>query len=191
MDDVRLLTGPGRPNALIVGPRAATDPILEAVMPQLTEPVCAWECSQPLTVPSAAPCMPVRSSDQRPAFATLYAAACDRRRRVVVAESQRTATALSLFGYAVPGFWLGQLVLLFFAVKLGWFPVGGYVDIRTEYTGLAHVRDVLYHLILPAAVLAVSEIALLARVTRANLMDQSGKGYIRTARAKGLPLFNR
>lgn len=92
----------------------------------------------------------------------------------------------TLLFHAVPGFWLGQLTLLFFAVKLGLFPVGGYVDIRTGYTGMAHIRDVLYHLILPATVLAVSEITLLARVTRTNLIEQTGRDYMRTARAKGL-----
>jgi hypothetical protein len=50
IDDVQLITGCGRPNTLIVGPRASTETVLEAVRPQLVGPVWVWECAQPFSV---------------------------------------------------------------------------------------------------------------------------------------------
>jgi len=96
-------------------------------------------------------------------------------------------TAGSLAGYAIPAFWLAQLSILAFALRLKVFPLGGYENVRHPYTGLDHAADVAYHLILPALVLAVSEVALLARVTRTGLLQEMGRDYIRTARAKGVP----
>lgn len=93
---------------------------------------------------------------------------------------------ISLLGYSVPAFWLAQVSVLVFAVHLGLVPLLGYVDVRQDFTGLRHVIDVAHHLILPATVLAVSEIALLTRVTRGGLVQQYGRDYVRTARAKGL-----
>ncbi len=92
----------------------------------------------------------------------------------------------ALLGYALPVFWLAQLVLLAFAFELGWFPIQGMTDARAQYQGLAHYRDVAYHLTLPALVLAVSEMALVARVARAGLIAQQGADYVRTAVSKGL-----
>ncbi len=91
----------------------------------------------------------------------------------------------SLVGYALPAFWLAQMAVLVFAVHLGWFPLLGYTDIRRELTGFDHLSDVGYHLALPALVLAASEVALLARVTRTGLLQELGRDYVRTARAKG------
>ena len=93
----------------------------------------------------------------------------------------------SLVGYAVPGFWLGQIAVIIFAARLGWFPLLGYVDIRSPPTGLDRWADIGYHLILPALVLATSEIALLSRITRSGLVQQLDQEYVLTARAKGLP----
>lgn len=93
----------------------------------------------------------------------------------------------SLVGYALPAFWLAQMAVLVFAVNLGLFPLLGYSDIRRELTGLNHIIDVAYHLTLPAVVLAVSEVALLARVTRTGLVQELGRDYVRTARSKGMP----
>ena len=93
----------------------------------------------------------------------------------------------SLLGYAVPGFWLGQIAVIIFAVHLGWFPLSGYVDARNPPVGLHRWTDIGYHLILPALVLATSEIALLTRITRSGLVQELGQDYVLTARAKGLP----
>ena len=96
-------------------------------------------------------------------------------------------TSVALLGYAIPGFWLGQLAILLFGVKLGWFETVGMHDSRIDYEGLDRVLDVGRHLILPACVLAASEVALVTRLTRTGLIQQMGEGYIRTANAKGLP----
>ncbi|MBA3801228.1 MAG: ABC transporter permease, partial [Geodermatophilaceae bacterium] len=58
-------------------------------------------------------------------------------------------------------------------------------DARAEYTGLAAAADVARHLVLPAAVLSISELALVSRVTRSGLLTELSRDYVRTARAKG------
>lgn len=94
-------------------------------------------------------------------------------------------SSLSLLGYALPTFWLGQLAVLLFAIHLGWLPIQGLTDARAGHTGLAAAGDVARHLVLPALVLATSEMAFVARVTRSGLLVEKGRGYIETARAKG------
>lgn len=98
-----------------------------------------------------------------------------------------TISTGSLVGYAVPAFWLGQLAVIVFAVHLGWFPLSGYVDSRNPPVGLDRWADIGYHLVLPALVLAVSEIALVTRLTRTGLVQELGRDYVLTARAKGVP----
>ncbi len=95
-------------------------------------------------------------------------------------------TSVSLITYAIPAFWLAQIAAIVFAVRLGLVPLLGYSDVRQNLTGLEHLADVAYHLVLPATVLAISEMALLTRVTRSGLLQESGRDYARTARAKGV-----
>ena len=95
-------------------------------------------------------------------------------------------SAVALVGYALPVFWLAQLALLTLAFQTGWFPIQGMTDARAELTGFASIVDTAHHLVLPSLVLAVSEVALVTRVTRAGLMEQQPQGYFRTALAKGL-----
>ena len=78
----------------------------------------------------------------------------------------------ALLGQATPVFWLGIMLILFFAVDLGWLPTGGYGTIS--------------HLILPAATLAVYVCASIARLLRSSLVDVLREDYVRTAQAKGL-----
>jgi len=96
-----------------------------------------------------------------------------------------TVSGGSLLGYALPGFWLAQVALLVLGFRAGWFPVQGMRDARAQYRGLADVLDVGRHLVLPALVLAVSELALVTRVTRTGLLQELGKDYLQAARAKG------
>lgn len=97
-----------------------------------------------------------------------------------------TVATTSLVGYAVPVFWLAQLAVLTLAYRWGWFPIQGMTDARASYTGWAAFFDVAHHLVLPALVLAAGELALTARVTRAGLLEELGKPYVQSARAKGL-----
>jgi len=109
---------------------------------------------------------------------------CARRPRSGVERSVLVAT---LLGYGCPAFWLGQLLVLLFAVRLGWFPVQGMVDARADHDGLARADDIVRHLALPVATLSVLHLALVTRLTRTGLREELGKDYVRTARAKGLP----
>jgi peptide/nickel transport system permease protein len=79
------------------------------------------------------------------------------------------------------------MALLFLAVGTGLFPVQGMSDARQPASGLGHLADILHHLLLPALVLAASELALTARLVRVGLLEALSADYIRTARAAGLP----
>lgn len=81
------------------------------------------------------------------------------------------AMALALVGISVPGFWLGPLLALIFAVELGWLPVSG--------------RGTLAHLILPAITLGSALAAILARMTRASVLEELREQYVVAARARG------
>lgn len=94
-----------------------------------------------------------------------------------------SSTSLAL--YATPVFLAGQLAILLFALRLGWFPVQGMTTARSDATGLAHVGDVARHLVLPALVLAAAEVAAVARLTRGGLAGELVSDHVRTARAKG------
>lgn len=96
-------------------------------------------------------------------------------------------TTSALIGTAVPGFWLAQLALFAVAYPTGLFPLSGMTDARAQYAGLDYVVDVAYHLVLPALVLAMAELALVTRLTRTRLLQELGADYVRTARAKGVP----
>jgi ABC-type dipeptide/oligopeptide/nickel transport system permease component len=84
----------------------------------------------------------------------------------------QTAMAVSLAGICMPNFWLGPLLALLFGVVLGWLPVSG--------TGS------LAHLVLPAATLGAALAAILARMTRASLIEELRELYVTAARARGL-----
>jgi ABC-type dipeptide/oligopeptide/nickel transport system permease component len=81
------------------------------------------------------------------------------------------ATAVALVGVSIPNFWLGPLLAIVFAVELGWLPASG--------------RGTPAHLVLPAITLGTALAAILARVTRAALVEELGKPYVLAARARG------
>ena len=93
----------------------------------------------------------------------------------------RLLMGFSVLGFSVPVFVLAYCLIWLVSLKLGWLPVQGY---RRLADG---VGPWLYHLTLPAITLSVVYIALIARVTRASVLETLGEDYIRTARAKGLP----
>lgn len=93
---------------------------------------------------------------------------------------------LTLGLYAAPVFWLGQLSILFFALRLGWFPVQGMTTARETNSGWSAVADVAHHLALPATVLATQQLAAVSRLTRSGVVEELRSDHIRTARAKGV-----
>ena len=93
----------------------------------------------------------------------------------------RFLMGFSVFGFSVPVFIVGYLLVWLVSLKLGWLPVQGYKRID------AGLWPWIQHLVLPAITLSVTYIALIARVTRASVLEALGEDYIRTARAKGLP----
>jgi ABC-type dipeptide/oligopeptide/nickel transport system permease component len=80
--------------------------------------------------------------------------------------------AVGLFGQTVPSFWLALLLILFFAVRLGWLPTSG--------------RDTAQSVLMPAFVLSLGTMGRLVRLTRSSILEIMGDDYIRTARSKGL-----
>ena len=95
-------------------------------------------------------------------------------------------TSATLVLYAMPAFWLAQIIILTVALQTGWFPVQGFTDARGQFTGASRAVDIFRHLVLPSLILAASEMALLVRVIRTGLLQEVGKDYARTARAKGI-----
>jgi peptide/nickel transport system permease protein len=93
----------------------------------------------------------------------------------------RFLMGFSVLGFSVPVFVLAYLLIWLVSLKLGWLPVQGYVRISENFFLC------IKHLILPSLTLSVIYIALIARVTRASVLEALGEDYIRTARAKGLP----
>ncbi|MEM0441096.1 MAG: ABC transporter permease [Candidatus Caldarchaeum sp.] len=93
---------------------------------------------------------------------------------------------LSLFGISIPYFWLGQIILIVFAVYLGWFPIGGMVTIGAGYEGPEYVLDVLRHLVLPVMTLATFNIAYTTKITRGSVLEALTQDYIITAKSKGI-----
>jgi peptide/nickel transport system permease protein len=108
---------------------------------------------------------------------------------------------ISLIGISIPVFVLGIILKYLFSVRLGWLPGTGRIDVTITAdhpTGFyvldaiitrewATLKDVLKHLILPAIALGSIPLAIIARITRAAVLDVQNEDYVRTARAKGLP----
>jgi dipeptide transport system permease protein len=108
---------------------------------------------------------------------------------------------VSLFGYSMPIFWWGLLLIMFVSVRLGLLPVSGRIDLINysfdQPTGFMTIDallsnqpgaflDALRHLILPAIVLGTVPLAVIARMTRSSMLEVLSEDYVRTARAKGL-----
>jgi ABC-type dipeptide/oligopeptide/nickel transport system permease component len=101
-------------------------------------------------------------------------------------RTDHSITLLSLIGYSMPVFWLGQILLIGLALHLPLFPAQGMESLREAYTGWARAADILHHLILPGFALGLSYLAINTRFTRASMIEVMAQDYIRTARAKGL-----
>jgi peptide/nickel transport system permease protein len=92
----------------------------------------------------------------------------------------QATTTLAMFAASIPSFWLGLVLMQIFAVSLGWFDPSGYGGPG------ASLATRLHHLVLPAFALGIVSSALIARFTRASMLDVLGDDFVRTARAKGM-----
>jgi peptide/nickel transport system permease protein len=106
----------------------------------------------------------------------------------------------ALFGFSMPIFWLGIMLILLFAWLLGWFPISGRLDLTIDLVRVtnfylldavltgnwAALGNALRHLVLPAVTLSTVPLAIIARMTRSSLLEVLRQDYVRTARAKGL-----
>ena len=95
-------------------------------------------------------------------------------------------TVLALTGFALPVFWLGQVLIIIFAMNLGWLPSQGMRSMRVPAAGLELWLSVAWHLILPMLAVAAREIGLNARITRTSMRETMNRDYITTLRAMGL-----
>ena len=95
-------------------------------------------------------------------------------------------TATTFIAYSVPAFWLGLMLIILFSVKLGWLPTSGIVNSELVPGSWEATIDWLKHMILPVAVLAISEVIQVQRFMRSSLLEVLRQDYLTTARAKGL-----
>jgi peptide/nickel transport system permease protein len=91
------------------------------------------------------------------------------------------ATPASVFGIAIPGFWLALILIIVFGVELRWLPLSGWVSPASDFGGF------ITHLVLPVAVLVAGQAALFVRTLRESILGELLRLYLRTARAKGAP----
>ena len=87
-------------------------------------------------------------------------------------------TATTFVAYSVPAFWLGLMLIILFSVKLGWLPTSGIVNSELEPGSWAAKMDWVKHLILPVAVLAISEIIQVQRFMRSSLLEVLRQDYL-------------
>ena len=95
-------------------------------------------------------------------------------------------STLGLVFYATPSFWFGLMGIVLFAIKLGWFPAGGFEEVGTGAAGLERALDIAHHLVLPTVTLALIFLATYLRIMRASMLEVMSLDFVRTARAKGL-----
>jgi len=132
-------------------------------------------------------------------FGIYFGVTAARYRNTIIDQSM---IGLSLLGVSIPIFWLGMMMIFLFAVLLGWLPVSGRIAMGASMPDLTGFYlldsllvgrtdlfiDSLKHLVMPAAALATVSLSLITRITRSSMLDVLGEDYVRTARAKGLPM---
>ncbi|TPM04964.1 ABC transporter permease [Mesorhizobium sp. B2-3-10] len=98
----------------------------------------------------------------------------------------RFLSVASLALYAVPGFWLGLVLIVIFAVDLRWLPIGGVETLASDKTGLDRAADIAIHLVLPVCALGFIYLALYLRMMRAGMAEAWRQDFVLAARARGL-----
>jgi peptide/nickel transport system permease protein len=116
-------------------------------------------------------------------FGVMLGIAAAWRRRT---KTDYAVTGFTMTTYSMPDFWLGMLLLVAFAVGLGWFPVGGITDPASTATGVSKLADQAQHMFLPALTLTLAYLGEYAIVMRSSLLDTMREDYLILARAKGL-----
>ncbi len=112
---------------------------------------------------------------------------------VVAAARRKTwadgaISSCSLVVYSLPVFWLGQVAVGLFAVRLRWLPTGGMTSITASPTRLGRLVDLGRHLALPAGILGLLLIGLIVRITRTAMLEVLQEDYIAAARSRGHPV---
>ena len=109
----------------------------------------------------------------------------------------------ALIGVSMPIFWLGLVFMLIFSVNLGWLPLSGRISVGVDLEVVTNfyildavltknwgaLKDVLWHIIMPATTLSTIPMAIVARMTRSSMLEVLRQDYIKTAKAKGLSRF--
>lgn len=113
---------------------------------------------------------------------TLAGIYCSRR---MYSVGDNVIRVVALIGYSAPMFWIAEVLILVFAVGLGWFPVSGMISLRGNFVGFRKVLDVMYHMVLPVVTLSFWFSAMMIRITRTKMADVLQNDYIKTAVAKG------
>lgn len=98
----------------------------------------------------------------------------------------RAISFVALLLYGTPPYWIGLMMILVFAVTLGWTPTSGMENVVAFNTGWSRVADIAHHLILPALTQAVFYLAIYIRLVRAGMLEVLSLEFIRVARAKGI-----
>lgn len=101
-------------------------------------------------------------------------------------RKDRALTSASMVTWSMPEFWLGMILLTFFAVRLGLFPTGGISDPSSEASGVGKLLDQARHMFLPCMTLAIAYLGEYALIMRSSIVDVMREDYLTLARAKGL-----
>jgi ABC-type dipeptide/oligopeptide/nickel transport system permease component len=101
------------------------------------------------------------------------------------AKSDYAITTGAIFGYSMPTFWLGIILIIIFSLWLGWLPSSGAHSVSNPWWG-SWILDPIAHLILPTTVLTAVSLATIVRLVRANMLEVMRQDYILAARASGL-----
>lgn len=98
----------------------------------------------------------------------------------------RFVTVMLFASLSIPSFFLGLLLIKFFAVDLQWLPAGSMLDTASTSTGISRVLEIARHMVLPVAILTFLGAGSLTRYFRSGMLEQLRADFVRTARAKGL-----